>query len=150
MDFLLAGILLSSMDRVSMPVIVQRCCPCCGSPVENIPLHAERYSGRREKLFAFPPEWVFAFRAECCSESQRNGVRFQTGIAFAFDRIPQLDFKAFFIPSSPAPFLRYSTVLAKRDSTSGGCGKPKREVTSGWNCLTGRSLTGDVQHTMVI
>ena len=88
MDFLLAGILLSSMDRVSMPVIVQRCCPCCGSPVENIPLHAERYSGRREKLFAFPPEWVFAFRAECCSESQRNGVRFQTGIAFAFDRIP--------------------------------------------------------------
>lgn len=33
---------------------------------------------------------VFAFRPECCSESQRNGVRLQTGIAFAFDRIPHL------------------------------------------------------------
>jgi hypothetical protein len=31
---------------------------------------------------------VFAFRPECCSESQRNAVRLQTGIAFAFDRIP--------------------------------------------------------------
>jgi hypothetical protein len=41
------------------------------------------------KLFAFPPELVFIFRPECCSESQRNGVRLQTGIAFAFDRIPQ-------------------------------------------------------------
>jgi len=42
-------------------------------------------------VFAFPPEWVFAFRTECCSESQRNGVRLQNGIAFAFDRIPHLD-----------------------------------------------------------
>jgi hypothetical protein len=33
---------------------------------------------------------VFAFRPECCSESQRNAVRLQTGIAFAFDRIPHL------------------------------------------------------------
>jgi hypothetical protein len=33
---------------------------------------------------------VFAFRTEYCSESQRNGVRLQTGIAFAFDRIPHL------------------------------------------------------------
>ena len=31
---------------------------------------------------------MFAFRPECCSDSQRNGVRLQTGIAFAFDRIP--------------------------------------------------------------
>ncbi len=33
---------------------------------------------------------LFAFRTECCSESQRNGVRLQNGIAFAFDRIPHL------------------------------------------------------------
>ncbi|MGB8064065.1 MAG: hypothetical protein WCF26_19390, partial [Candidatus Sulfotelmatobacter sp.] len=43
------------------------------------------------KLFAFPPESAFTFRPECCSESQRNGVRLQTGIAFTFDRIPQAD-----------------------------------------------------------
>ncbi|MGB8064718.1 MAG: hypothetical protein WCF26_22730, partial [Candidatus Sulfotelmatobacter sp.] len=42
-----------------------------------------------QKLFAFPPESAFTFRPECCSESQRNGVRLQTGIAFTFDRIPQ-------------------------------------------------------------
>jgi len=59
--------------------------------VENIPLQDEHHSARRSKLFAFPPESVFAFRPECCSESQRNAVRLQTGIAFAFDRIPQLD-----------------------------------------------------------
>jgi hypothetical protein len=56
--------------------------------VENIPLQAERYSVERRKLFAFPPESLFSFRPECCSESQRNGVQLQTGIAFAFDRIP--------------------------------------------------------------
>jgi hypothetical protein len=33
---------------------------------------------------------VFTFRPECCSESQRNGVQLQTGIAFTFDRIPQM------------------------------------------------------------
>jgi len=32
---------------------------------------------------------VFTFRPECCSESLRNGVQLQTGIAFTFDRIPQ-------------------------------------------------------------
>src|SRR5579862_5036682 len=47
----------------------------CGSPVENIPFQGERHSGERQKVFAFPPEWVFTFRTECCSESQRNGVR---------------------------------------------------------------------------
>jgi hypothetical protein len=42
----------------------------------------------RQKLFAFPPESAFTFSPECCSESQRNGVQLQTGIAFTFDRIP--------------------------------------------------------------
>jgi hypothetical protein len=31
---------------------------------------------------------AFAFTTEYCSDSQRNGVRLQTGIAFIFDRIP--------------------------------------------------------------
>jgi formate/nitrite transporter FocA (FNT family) len=70
-------------------VIVQRRCTSCCSSVENIPLQAERYSARRQQLFAFPPESAFTFRPECCSESQRNRVRLQTGIAFTFDRIPQ-------------------------------------------------------------
>src|ERR1039458_3583839 len=71
-------------------VIVQRRCTSCCSSVDNIPLQAERHSARRQKLFAFPPESAFTFRPECCSESQRNGVRLQSGIAFTFDRIPQV------------------------------------------------------------
>jgi hypothetical protein len=31
------------------------------------------------------------FRPECCSESQGNRVRLQSGIAFTFDRIPHID-----------------------------------------------------------
>src|SRR5271165_2407249 len=69
-------------------VIVQRRFTSCCSSVENIPLQAERHSARRQKLFAFPPESAFTFRPECCSESQRNLVRLQSGIAFTFDRIP--------------------------------------------------------------
>ncbi|MGB8784696.1 MAG: hypothetical protein WCD02_16360, partial [Terriglobales bacterium] len=56
--------------------------------MEIIPLQAERHSGNRQRLFGLPPESVFSFRPECCSASQRNGVQFQTGIAFTFDRIP--------------------------------------------------------------
>src|ERR1039458_6988181 len=69
-------------------VIVQRRCTSCCSSVENIPLQAERPSARSQKLFAFPPESAFTFRPECCSESQRNGVRLHSGISFTFDRIP--------------------------------------------------------------
>jgi len=89
MDFLLAGTLISFIVEFQCQLIVQRCFSSYRSPVENIPLQAEHHSGRRQKLFAFPPESVFTFRPECCSESQRNGVRLQTGIALAFDRIPQ-------------------------------------------------------------
>src|ERR1039458_5044476 len=71
-------------------VIVQRRCTSCCSSVENIPLQSERHSARRQKLVAFPPESAFTFRPECCSESQRNGVRLHSGIAFTFDRIPHL------------------------------------------------------------
>jgi len=40
------------------------------------------------KTVRLPTGTAFAFRPECCSDSQRNGVRLQTGIAFAIDRIP--------------------------------------------------------------
>jgi hypothetical protein len=93
MDDLLAGTLFSLFMEFQCRDIVQRCCTSCSSPVENIPLQAERHSGKGQKLFAFPPESVFAFRTECCSESQRNAVRLQNGIAFAFDRIPQVTFE---------------------------------------------------------
>ena len=72
--------------------IAQRPYPSRGSPVENIPLQAERDSGVRQKLFIFPPESVFTFKPECCSKSQRNGVQLQTGIALTFDRIPHLGY----------------------------------------------------------
>ena len=75
-------------------MIVQRRCTSCCSSVENIPLQAERHSARRQKLFAFPPESAFTFRPECCSESQRNGVRLHSGIAFTFDRIPHRNLKS--------------------------------------------------------
>src|SRR5664280_1579846 len=71
-------------------VIVQPRYTSCCSSVENIPLQAERHSARRQELFAFPPESAFTFRPECCSELHRNRVRLQSGIAFTFDRIPQL------------------------------------------------------------
>jgi hypothetical protein len=89
MDFLLAGTLSSFIDGVSMPGDCPASLHSCCRSVENIPLQAERDSGRRQKLFAFPPESAFTFRPECCSESQRNRVRLQSGIAFTFDRIPQ-------------------------------------------------------------
>ena len=41
---------------------------------------------------------MFTFRPECCSESQRNGVRLQTGIAFAIDRIPQSCYESYEVP----------------------------------------------------
>jgi hypothetical protein len=63
--------------------------PGCWS-VENIPLQAERHFGSSQRLFGLPPESVFSFRPECCSASQRNGVQLPSGIAFTFDRIPQL------------------------------------------------------------
>jgi hypothetical protein len=59
-----------------MPLIVQRRCTSCCLPVENIPLQAEHHSGRRAKLFAFPPER--------CSPSERNAVRIHNGMVFAF------------------------------------------------------------------
>src|SRR5450759_1748405 len=88
MDFLLAGTLSSFIYGVW--VIVQRRCTSCCSSVENILLQAERHSGGQQKLFAFPPESAFTFRPECCPESQRNGVRLHSGIAFTFNRIPHL------------------------------------------------------------
>ncbi|MBZ5526074.1 MAG: hypothetical protein LAP21_27960 [Acidobacteriia bacterium] len=75
--------LVNAPSVPAFPAVPPRC-----SPVENIPLQAERHSAGNSKLFAFPPELLFTFRPECCSESHRNRVRLHTGIAFTFDRIP--------------------------------------------------------------
>jgi hypothetical protein len=77
MDFLLAGTQFS----LSMEFLMPGNCPAwltsyCGSPVENIPLQAERHSGRRQKLFAFP--------TELRSPSDRNAVRIHNGMVFGF------------------------------------------------------------------
>jgi hypothetical protein len=85
-------------------VIVQRRCTSCCSSVENIPLQAERHSARQQKLFAFPPEPAFTFRPEYCSESKRNRVRLQSGIAFTFDRIPQANIILFITKGLLASF----------------------------------------------
>ena len=46
------------------------------------------------KTVRLPTGIVFAFRTECCSDSQRNGVRLHSGIAFTFDRIPHRNLKS--------------------------------------------------------
>src|SRR6266498_3939241 len=97
------------------PVIVQRhSASSCGSPVQNIPLQAERHSGGRQKLFAFPAESAFTFRPECCSEAQRNGVQLQTVIAFAFDRIPQSSRPSVFFPASVSLRARFGSLNPMR------------------------------------
>ena len=95
-------------------VIVQRRFASCCRSVENIPLQAERHFARRQKLFAFPPESAFTFRPECCSESQRNRVRFQSGIAFTFDRIPHSRTASLsFRPNSVLSFAVRRLLLAR-------------------------------------
>jgi len=76
MDDLLAGTLFSLWMEFQCRLIVQRRCTSCCLPVENIPLQAEHHSGRRAKVFAFPPER--------CSPSERNTVRIHNGMLFAF------------------------------------------------------------------
>jgi hypothetical protein len=93
MDFLLAGTLSSFVDGVSMP-------GDCPASLHLLLFFCGKHSApsrtpfrQATKLFAFPPESAFTFRPECCSESQRNRVRLQSGIAFTFDRIPQFFFR---------------------------------------------------------
>jgi hypothetical protein len=50
--------------------------------------YRERCSGIQQKTFAFPPESLFAFNPESCSQSARNAVRDHPGIPFAFARNP--------------------------------------------------------------
>jgi hypothetical protein len=62
--------------------------PTVGSPVEDIPLQAERCSGGGPKVFALPPEQ--------CSPSDRNAVRDHNGIVFGFtaeSRSPSTGFR---------------------------------------------------------
>jgi hypothetical protein len=51
--------------------------------------HRENHSGFQAKLFAFPPESMFAFSPESCSSSSRNVFHVHPGIPFAFARNPQ-------------------------------------------------------------
>lgn len=76
MDNLLAGTLFSLLMEFQCRVIVQRLSTYRGSPVENIPLEAERDSARRQKLFTF--------LLESRSPSDRNAVRNHNGIVFGF------------------------------------------------------------------
>ncbi|MGI8745405.1 MAG: hypothetical protein ACR2NN_23090, partial [Bryobacteraceae bacterium] len=43
------------------------------------------------KLFAFPPELLFAFSPESCSSSPRNALRVHPGIPFALPRNPHMN-----------------------------------------------------------
>ena len=113
-------------------MIVQRRCTSCCSSVENIPPQAERHSARRQKLFAFPPESAFTFRPECCSESQRNRVRFQSGIAFAFDRIPQLSsaFRRCGMKISASPLISSSSREPPVSIRGNACSIVASEISS--------------------
>jgi hypothetical protein len=53
-------------------------CPACSPPLVRL-----------WKTFRSKPNTI-PVGEQNCSSSQRNGVCFQSGIAFAFDRIPQL------------------------------------------------------------
>jgi len=90
MDFLLAG----TFDLLYMEFSMPGDCPASLARSSQVPL----WKTFRCKLNAIPEEdktvrlpngIAFTFGPECCSESQRNGVQLQTGIAFSFDRIPQ-------------------------------------------------------------
>jgi hypothetical protein len=88
MDSLLAGKLPPFQGR--LPAIVMS---SAAVPVEIIPGLRESHSGIARKLFAFPPESLFAFSPESRSPSPRNSFRVHPGILFVFARNPQLAFK---------------------------------------------------------
>ncbi len=129
-------------------MIVQRRFTSCCSSVENIPLQAERHSARRQKPFVFPTESAFTFRPECCSESQRNRVRLQTGIAFTFDRIPHLAIGGVFTPV----LAKHSKSFSLVDSLAIGMDRiqrnfePMRKQVEAWQ----RSELTDVTAKVVI
>jgi hypothetical protein len=79
---------------VSMPVIVQRrrklLLFACGK--HSVPRRTP--FRQATKTVRLATGMAFAFTTEYCSDSQRNGVRLQTGIAFIFDRIPHWNLAA--------------------------------------------------------
>ena len=90
MNFLLAGTLISFARGVQCRVIVQRSLTPASFRLWKTFRSKPNAIPGRTKSFRLPTGTVFAFRPECCSESQRNSVRLHTGIAFAFDRIPKV------------------------------------------------------------
>jgi hypothetical protein len=83
MDSLLAGTLILPLEGSLCRYDVQRRC-ACGKHSG----HRESHSGLRRKLFAFPPESLFAFSPESRSSSPRNAFHVHPGIVFAFARNP--------------------------------------------------------------
>jgi len=100
--------------------------PAAGSPVENIPLQAERYSGGGQKVFAFP--------SERCSPSDRNAVRDHNGMVFGFTPEPRS-------PSTGFPNLARCKSLRRQLPVFGRLGYPVRaEATK--HVLPGRISLG--------
>lgn len=75
----------------------------------TIPLQAERHSGRRQKVFAFPPE--------PCSASDRNAVRDHNGMVFGFT------------PESRSPSSGFPTCQNEGPNANLLAGNPNRVVT---------------------
>src|ERR1700757_153377 len=102
MDFLLAGTLFSLFMEFQCRVIVQRGYLlrrlACGK--HSAPSRTPFRSAT--KTVRLPTGIAFTFRPESCSESLRNGVQLQTGIAFIFDRIPQLTLEPERLKNQPA------------------------------------------------
>src|ERR1019366_3056438 len=118
MDFLLAGALSSFSDGVSMsgdcPASLHLLLLGCGkhSAPSRTPFR------QATKTVRLPTGIGVHLQTGCCSESQRNCVRIQTGIAFTLDRIPQPDTPSFECPVS-TKLERYSSapgrsLLARR------------------------------------
>jgi hypothetical protein len=72
-----------------MPVIVQRRRKLLLFACGKYPVPSRTPFRQATKTVRLATGMAFAFTTEYCSDSQRNGVRLQTGIAFIFDRIPQ-------------------------------------------------------------
>jgi len=85
MDTLLAGTLILPW-RVHCAEIMSS----AALPLKIIPGHRENDSGIERKLFAFPPEPLFAFSPESRSASPRNAFLVHPGIPFVLPRNPQV------------------------------------------------------------
>jgi hypothetical protein len=84
MDNLLAGTLFSLCMEFQCRVIVQR--PCA-----PLLLPCGKHSAPSRTPFRWATQNCSPSHRNRCSSSDRNAVRLHTGIAFTFDRIPQVN-----------------------------------------------------------